>query len=102
MLAISSTCHFCSDSAPFYKTLLQNKKDTRVVAVLPQSVEEGKSYLQRLGVSVDEVRQLPLNKIGVHGTPTLILIDTSGSVKNSWVGKLPTEKEADVVKHLQL
>src|SRR5437764_10648978 len=50
VLAISSVCHFCTDSAPFYRTLIQNKRDTRVVAILPQPVEEGKVYLQRLGV----------------------------------------------------
>jgi hypothetical protein len=101
VLAISSTCHFCTDSAPFYKTLVQAKKDTRVVAVLPQSAEEGKSYLQKLGVTVDEVRQLPLDKIGVHGTPTLMLVDNSGAVKGSWVGKLSGESQADVLQRLQ-
>lgn len=102
VLAISSACHFCTDSASFYKTLIQNKKDTRIVAVFPQPVEQGRNYLQKLGVSVDEIRQLPLNKIGVHGTPTLMLVDTSGSVKNSWVGKLPADKENDVLERLQL
>jgi thioredoxin-related protein len=102
VLAISSTCHFCTDSASFYQTLVQNRKDTQVVAVLPQPVEEGKSYLEKLGVSVDEIRQLPLNQIGVHGTPTLILVDSSGSVRNSWTGKLPPETETEVMKRLQL
>ena len=100
VLAISSTCRFCTDSAPFYRTLIQNKRDTRVVAVLPQPVEEGKVYLQKLGVAVDEVRQLPLNKLGARGTPTLLLVDPSGSIKNSWVGKLPREKEAEVLSNL--
>jgi len=102
VLAISSTCHFCTDSATFYQTLIQNKKDTRIVAVLPQTVAEGKSYLQKLGVSVDEVRQLPLDKIGVRGTPTLMLINASGAVADSWIGKLSPDKEADVLKRLQL
>lgn len=102
VFAISSGCHFCTDSAPFYRALVQNKKNTRLVAVLPQSVEEGKIYLQKLGVTFDEVRQMPLGKIGVHGTPTLLLMDKSGSIEKSWVGKLASEEEIDVLKRLQL
>jgi hypothetical protein len=100
VLAISSTCHFCTDSAVFYQALVQSKKNARVVAVLPQPVEEGRAYLEKLGVSVDEIRQLPLDEIGVRGTPTLLLVDTSGVVKDFWVGKLSPEKETDVLSRL--
>lgn len=98
VLAISSTCHFCSDSAPFYKKLASNKGDTRIVAVLPQSVEDGRKYLSKLGVVVDDVKQVPLNEIGVSGTPSLVLVDNSGVVKNFWLGKLSVEKEQIVLR----
>ncbi|HVS83962.1 MAG TPA: hypothetical protein VHE60_19685 [Pyrinomonadaceae bacterium] len=101
LLAVSSTCHFCSESAPFYKKLAQNKGDTRLVAVLPQPVEEGRKYLATLGVSVDEVRQSSLDQIGVHGTPSLLLVDASGVVKNFWVGRLPPDQEATVLDALR-
>lgn len=104
VLAVSSTCHFCSESAPFYKTLASNKGDTRIVAVLPQSVEEGRKYLSKLGVAVDDIKQAPLNEIGVSGTPSLILVDNSGVVKNFWLGKLSVEKEQivlDAVRRLR-
>jgi len=100
VLAISSVCHFCTESGSFYKTVMQNRKNTRVIAVLPQPVEEGKSYLQKLGVSVDEVRQLPLDKIGAHGTPTLLLVANTGVVKEAWIGKLSSDKEAEVLSKL--
>jgi len=98
ILAISSSCHFCTESAPFYKRLAEVKTSTRLVAILPQPVEEGRRYLDRLGVSVDEVRQLPLDRIGVRGTPTLMLVDASGAVRNSWIGFLAPETELEVVR----
>ena len=54
VLAISSTCHFCTESAAFYRDI---RARTRVhtVAVLPQTVNEGRNYLSNLGVQVDEV-----------------------------------------------
>lgn len=100
ILALSRNCRFCTESAPFYKKLSQSKGNTHLVALLPQSVEEGQEYLEKLGVSVDEVKQFSLEKIGVRGTPTLLLVDTSGVVKNFWVGKLSPEQEAIVLSVL--
>jgi hypothetical protein len=100
ILALSKNCRFCTESAPFYKQLSQSKRNTHLVALLPQSVAEGREYLEKLGVSVDEVKQFSLDKIGVNGTPTLLLVDTSGVVKNSWVGKLSPEQEATVLSVL--
>lgn len=98
VMALSSSCHFCTESAPFYKRLAQNKGQTRMVAVLPQPLEGGRQYLEGLGVSVDEIRQFPLNKVGVSGTPTLLLVDSAGVVKKSWIGKLPSEEEVAVLE----
>jgi hypothetical protein len=67
------------------------------VAVLPQPVEEGKRYFETLGVAVDEIRQSSLSAIDVSGTPTLMLVNSNGIVVDSWVGKLRTEQETDVL-----
>ena len=100
ILAISSSCHYCTDSAAFYKKLAQRKGNTHLVAVLPQSVKEARNYLEKLGVSVDEIRSLSLDKIGVQGTPTIMLIDSSGTVKQYWIGRLSPEKEATVLESI--
>ncbi|HKC62926.1 MAG TPA: hypothetical protein VKB86_04780 [Pyrinomonadaceae bacterium] len=101
IMALSNSCHFCSESAPFYRKLTQNKGDTRLVAVLPQPVEDGQKYLEKLGVSINEIRQSPLANIGVHGTPTLILVDNKGTVVDSWIGELSTDKETEVLSRLE-
>ena len=100
ILVLSRNCRFCTDSAPFYKKLSQSKSNTHLVALMPQSVEEGREYLEKLGVSVDEVKQFSLETMGVTGTPTLLLVDTSGAVKNFWVGKLSPEQETSVLSVL--
>lgn len=101
ILALSNTCRFCTESAPFYKKVAQMRPGTRLVAVLPQPVSEGQRYLAKLGVSVDEVTQLNLDKIGVLGTPTIVLIDNDGIIKQSWVGKLSPDAERSVLNALQ-
>jgi hypothetical protein len=100
LLVLSDTCHFCTESADFYQRLAKQKSgldSVRLIAVLPQEVNQGQIYLNKLGVAVDEVRQSPLGAIGVSGTPTLLLVDNKGAVKQSWLGKLPPDKEDEVL-----
>lgn len=96
VLAISTSCHFCTESAPFYRNLTKSHPGVRLVAVFPQPVEAGQQYLQGLGVATDQVLQAQLDSINVSGTPTLLLVNKDGSVLRRWVGLLPKEGEADV------
>jgi peroxiredoxin len=102
VLALQVGCHFCSESADFYKTLLRQTKEKgiNVVAVLPQSREEARKYLDNLQLSDLDTKQSSLNSIDVSGTPTLIITDDKGQVTNAWVGKLPPEKQDQVLSVL--
>ncbi len=103
LLALSTNCRYCTESTPFYQKLAQQTAgggEVRLVAVMPQGVDEARRYLSEHGISVDEVRQASLNTINVRGTPTLIEVDKNGAVVSSWVGKLPPEKESEVMRNL--
>ncbi len=101
VLVLSNHCHFCTESAPFYRRLAtQAPKTLRLIAVLPQSVQEGQDYLRTLELPVTEVRQANPASLKVRGTPTLILVDQQGLVTKVWRGKLSTEREAEVIASL--
>lgn len=102
ILVLQKGCHFCTESAPFYKRLVPaaSEKNVRLLAVLPQALEEGREYVSGMGVPVGEVAQASLGSINVRGTPTLILVDDKGAVIDSWVGKLPAEGEESVMNRL--
>jgi hypothetical protein len=98
VLGLQTSCHFCTESGPFLQKLLGAAAgSTRIVAVLPQPVSESEEYLARLGVRVDEIRSLPLSSLGVNGTPTLLLVDSKGTIQNVWIGKLASSREAEVL-----
>ena len=100
VIALSTTCRFCKESADFYQRLIADRQlleKVRIVAVFPQPVEEGQAFLQALGIPNVEVKHSGLNEIGVDGTPTLLLVDESGKVVDSWVGKLASGQERTVV-----
>ena len=102
VLALSTTCHFCSESAPFYQKLQQQKPNgVRLVAVFAQPVEDSRNYLNKLGVSVSDVVQSSLGSVGASGTPTLLLVDNEGSVIGSWVGKLSESEAARVISQVR-
>ncbi len=89
VLAISTNCHFCRDSEPFYKDLVARSQGrVKIVAVLPESLDEAEPYIRRTIAPSIQVVSSRLDSIGVTGTPTLMLIDSSGKVQQAWVGKL--------------
>jgi len=103
VLALSTACHFCSESADFYRSLVPSATNAgvQVVAVLPQPIPDGRTYLEKLGVTVPEIFQSSLDSIGVSGTPTLLVLDQQGRIQKAWVGKLRPDQEQQVVAALR-
>jgi hypothetical protein len=104
VMVLSTNCHFCTESGPFYKRLMEARSDKKKVrvAVFPQTPEEGRQYLAKFGVVADEIRTATPMSLGVRGTPTLILTDSKGAAVSTWVGKLPAPKEDEVLKIVHL
>jgi len=100
VMVLSTQCHFCADSAPFYQRLVaaaSRTRGVRLVALLPQAAEEGRRFLASLGVTVNAVVQAPLTAVGTRGTPTLLLLDAQGVVGRVWRGRLSPEAEQQVL-----
>ena len=104
LLVLDKGCAYCRASAPFYQEIAREAAQNpgvQLIAVLPQSVSESKQYLSDLNVPINEVRQSNFEALSVQGTPTLILVNRKGEVKQSWPGKLPPEQETEVLKRIR-
>lgn len=103
VLGISTVCHFCEQNMPFYKTLSGLEAPGRVAlyTIFPQSSDEAKSFLQQKGVSPNGVISSPLSSYSIQGTPTLLLVDSTGKVEQSWVGALDSGRQADVLNKIR-
>lgn len=100
VLFVRSTCPYCTESMPFYRRLLDHasKGRMRAVAVVLEQRETGAAYLAAHGLTVQNVLTIDRSRPSrVKGTPTLILLDKSGRVVNSWVGKLAGQAENEVM-----
>ena len=96
VLVLFTRCHFCTESAPFFRRLREKTgSNVKVLAVFPQPVAESERYLSGEGLQFDDVRQAPVGKTRAAGTPTLLLVDHDGVVRRTWVGKLTSHKERE-------
>jgi thioredoxin-related protein len=102
LLALSTSCKYCTASAGFYQRLIDaTSSNTKLVAVLPQTREDSAQYLKDLKVTIGDIRQVSPSSLGVRGTPTLILVDSAGVATNSWVGLLSPDKEQEALSALR-
>lgn len=102
VLAFRTGCPYCSESTEFYRVLSEQCRlnNVRLIAVAPDPVSESQKYLKEAGVTVDEVRQSELPRLGVMRTPTLVLVDNSGIVSGIWLGELSSSSQQDVISRL--
>ena len=102
VLVLSVGCHYCSASAPFYQrlTAYAASHQANVVALVPQSKEEGTQYIQQLKLKIPVVGQVDFQQIDVNGTPTLFLVDGKGLVQDVWQGQLEDNRENKVFSSL--
>ncbi|HEV2853961.1 MAG TPA: hypothetical protein VHC97_14265 [Thermoanaerobaculia bacterium] len=106
VVAVSPTCHFCNDSMPFYKRLIdeRNQKGSQVkfVAAVPneQAKAEESQKFASAGAQPDSMVNLDFASVKVPGTPTLLLVDNTGKVLDVWVGKQDEKGEQDILEVL--
>ncbi len=72
-----------------------------MIAVLPQTQAESRSYLDTLGVQVHQIFQSSLESVDATGTPTLLIVDSKGQIRKAWVGKLEPDRESQVTAGLR-
>lgn len=104
LLFLNTKCEFCRASLPFYRRLIEAQRarggDTHIVSVFPNPDEEAAQYLRQNQLPVDVVANANFDDLSLTGTPTMVLLDRSGAVKDFWVGKIPEKEEAQVINSL--
>jgi thioredoxin-related protein len=101
VLFVNSTCHYCTESMPFYRRLQEAVKargpKIRIAVVSFEKVPVTRNYLQQHQISTDEIYELPRSVTRLNATPTLLLVDRGGAVKLSVVGALPPDREDELL-----
>jgi hypothetical protein len=101
VLIVRSGCQHCTDSMAFYRRVVQVRNDTkaatRLMALTLDEPYLGEAYLHRHEVYVDKVEHLPLDIAKrVPGTPTVIALDRTGTIRGVWVGDLTASQQKEI------
>lgn len=103
VLAVRSTCGFCTQSMPFYSRIVdavaRSKGAVHLIAVSTESEDVLRSYFETHDVKVDSFESS--QSLRIAGTPTLLLADSKGVVQDVWVGRLDDSGEAAVLNRLE-
>ena len=101
LVALQRPCRYCDDSMPFYRRLAARaagRNDLRIVVVAPPRNREIGGYLAAAGFEPDEVVLADdPERFPAPGTPTLMAVDSEGSLTHSWFGLLDPGQEAEVL-----
>ncbi|MFV0387326.1 MAG: peroxiredoxin family protein [Pyrinomonadaceae bacterium] len=102
VLALSPTCGYCTQSAPFYRELVKKakSKNVKIIAIFGQQEESGREYLDSLQLNEIEVKPSSITNYPVQGTPSAILFGSNGEIVGEWLGKLRTESENDLANSI--
>lgn len=101
ILALNTGCHFCEESLPFYKRLpshaSQTGTGTQVVAIFPNETDEAREFLTAGNLEFRVLGRQDFAKLGIEGTPTLILLNRDGKVQSVWRGELSASDQDKVL-----
>lgn len=104
LLQISSTCHFCNDSMPFYRQLMAARQSAGakvpVIVASADAVAVMQEHLAEQQVSVDRVLHSRLEGFGTV-TPTVYIVDSKGLVKRVFVGELNSSGQKELLSIVQ-
>jgi hypothetical protein len=105
VLLLSTKCHFCKDSMPFYGRLADEKRrrqDKCALVVLSREPSESvKSFLSSQRVFVDGVYQFSPDDPQLRATPELLLVDSNGAIQRSYIGRLSRAQEEEVLDRVR-
>jgi hypothetical protein len=100
VVAISTACHYCVASTPFYSEMTHSAHNAPIVVVMPQQEQDARSFLRKHDITPRSLVSANLASIQVSATPTLLLISSSGMVTKEWVGELTNIQRHEVIESL--
>lgn len=103
VLLLNPNCKYCSESASLYRRLASEvlrPGRARIIALFRQSESEGRKYIGDLGIEGVEVRRVDRFPPGYFLTPTVLVVDRTGTVVRSWVGRLNDSRYEEVLAAL--
>lgn len=106
IIAINPNCAYCNESVPFYHELtsVQQPPDqpTQIIASFQVPLDEANQYIKQQQLDISAIAAVDFRSINVSATPTIILTNGNGMVKDFWIGQLSDEVKGQIIKAIAM
>ena len=94
-----ASCGACDKAQPFLKNLVTrlNGRAAAVMAHPPGEDVANVAFAKSIGITTDHIKVVETG-LRVRATPTLLLVDRTGTVLEAWEGAGPPERQSSIVK----
>ena len=101
VLATAPSCQYCKASMPFYRELgdRARREQLGLSLAVPLSREDAALYLQEYELDW-RVADLDAAKVGVVGTPTLMLVNSEHNIIRVWMGFLAQNEQKEMFQDI--
>jgi hypothetical protein len=102
VIAVRYGCPYCEASWPFYSEIWAAgsavpREHLRLIFVSPDNAYLA-SHTVPPGIPMDSIRSNVIFPIWITGTPTMMLVDQRGVIRDVWRGKLNRGQEQEVLQ----
>jgi hypothetical protein len=100
VFGVSTHCHFCTESGPFFREIVKSVgTNIATIALAPEPPDQVRQYLASLNLEIYNIRQIRLVDLGIRGTPTVLFVNQHGIVERMWRGALTPDKEKEILAY---
>lgn len=99
ILVLSTGCHYCQVSKPFYKSLLERtrgRSSVDMIALFPEGRQAASEFLSSSQLDLPVHAGVSLRQLRIQGTPAILVVDNTGKVIELWTGQLSSVSEERV------
>jgi thiol-disulfide isomerase/thioredoxin len=104
VLALRSDCRYCKASLPLYRQIVEvaNQPGSHIAVqvVTEEDPARLREFLKSEGLGIAPIFHESLASLGVPGTPTILLADSGGTIKDELVGVLTKERAQALIRDL--
>jgi len=104
VLVLRSDRPYCKASLPLYRRVLAlaNKPNAHFAVHVATEEDPGRlrEFLKSQGLDIASILREPLLALGVVGTPTILLADSNGAIRDQLVGLLSPDRADALIRDL--
>jgi len=102
VLVVRKDCRFCHASMPFYQRLSRaaGPKGIRTIVLTSDDLDVSRRYFEASNIPVDEFVQKKGADAKLGETPIVLIVDSTGTVKGTFVGLQDVPAEDTIVRQI--